>query len=200
MQTLRNAVIAIVLAPMGVRAQVVSQTKIDSTVTSSPSVRSTLQVRAVLTKAIDASGGLAALRALTSISADRSTLRTTTGQGLRPSVPSVSRGVQLVRLDLRARRAFTLRDQEIDGGQMLATGIVVTPDTGYDINYPNRSYYSRPSVQYGNARLDLLRGEVPTLLLAAWNRLEQSRSTGRTTIRGRACEGIVFADVDGSLV
>src|SRR5262245_109900 len=200
MQTVRLAVIAIGLAPMGLGAQVALRPKVDSTVSSSPSVRSTLQVRAILTKAIDASGGLPALRALTSISTDRSTTRTTTGQGLRPSVPSVSRGEQLVRLDLRARRAFTLRDQEIDGGQMLATGIVVRPDTGFDIIYPNRSYYSRSSVQYGNVRLELARAEVPTLLLAAWNRLEQSRSTGRTTIRGRSCDGIVFADADGTLV
>jgi glyoxylase-like metal-dependent hydrolase (beta-lactamase superfamily II) len=200
MQTLRNAVIAILFAPMSVRAQIVSQSKIDPSVSASPSVGSTLRVRAVLTKALDAAGGLSALRALASISTDRSTTRTTTGQGLRPSVPSVSRGAQLVRLDLRARRAFTLRDQEIDGGQMLATGIVVRPDTGFDIIYPNRTYYSRSSAQYGNARLELARGEVPTLLLAAWNRLEQSRSTGRTTIHGRACDGIVFADVDGTLV
>lgn len=200
MHTSSKVLLALLVAPMSAGAQSASRTRIDSTVASSPSVRSTLQARAILTNAISAAGGLSALRALTSISTDRSTLRTTLGQGLRPSVPSVSRGVQLARLDLRARRAFTLRDQEIDGGQMLATGIVVTPDTGFDINYPNRTYYSRTSAQYGNARVDLLRGEVPTVLLAAWNRLEQARSMGRTTIRGRACDGIAFADADGSLV
>src|SRR5690348_10338829 len=98
MRTLRNAMIAIVLGPIAASAQVPSRTKIESTTTTPPSVKSTLQVRAVLTKAIDAAGGLAALRTLQSISTDRSTLRTTTGQGLRPSVPSVSRGVQLTRL------------------------------------------------------------------------------------------------------
>jgi glyoxylase-like metal-dependent hydrolase (beta-lactamase superfamily II) len=46
----------------------------------------------------------------------------------------------------------------------------------------------------------LLRGELPTLLLAAWNRPEQTRSTGRAVIDGRVCDGIVFADADGSLV
>lgn len=83
---------------------------------------------------------------------------------------------------------------------MLATGIIVTPDSGFDINYPNWTYYSRTSAQYGSARVELLRGELPTLLLAAWNRLEQSRSAGRTTVRGRAWDGLVFADADGSLV
>ncbi len=200
MQTFAKAIVVLLLAPTGARAQAPSRQRNDSDATGSPSVRSTLQARAILAKAIAASGGLPALRGLTSISTDRSTVRTTTGQGLKPSAPSISPGMQLTRLDLRSRRAFILRDQEIDGGQMLATGIVVTPDSGFDINYPNWSYYSRTSAQYGNARVELLRGELPTLLLAAWNRLEQSRSTGRSAVRGRACDGVVFADADGSLI
>ena len=173
---------------------------IDSTATRSPAARSALEARAVLTKAIAAVGGLQALRAVSSISTERSMLRTTTGQGMRPGVPSVGHAILLNRLDLRSRRAFTLRDLEIDGGQIFGTGTIVTSDSGFDINYANRTYFSRTPAQYGNFRVALLRGELPTLLLAAWNRPEQTRSTGRTVIRGRECDGIAFADADGSLV
>jgi len=166
----------------------------------SPAARSAVEARTILAKAIEVVGGLPALRAISSISTDRSTVRTTTGQGLRPSVPSVSRGVQLTRIDLRTRRAFQLKDQEIDGGQLLSTGLVITPDSGFDIIYPNRTYYNRGNAQYANVRTELLRSEVPTLLLAAWNRIEQTRSLGRTTIGGRASDAIVFADVDGAML
>lgn len=173
---------------------------IDSTLTRSPAARSALEARAVLAKAITAAGGLPALRAISTLSTDRSMLRTSTGQGMRPGVPSVAHAILLNRLDLRSRRAFTLRDLEIDGGQIWGTSTIVTADSGFDINYSNRTYFNRTSAQYANFRVGLLRGELPTLLLAAWNRPEQTRSTGRVVIHGRACDGIIFADADGSLV
>ena len=60
--------------------------------------------------------------------------------------------------------------------------------------------FNRTSAQYANFRVGLLRGELPTLLLAEWNRPEQTRGTGRVVIHGRARDGIIFADADGSLV
>ena len=127
-------------------------------------------------------------------------LRTSTGQGMRPGAAAVEHAILLNRLDLRSRRAFTLRDLEIDGGQIWGTSTIVTADSGFDVNYANRTYFSRTSAQYSNFRVGLLRGELPTLLLSAWNRPEQLRSTGRAVIGGRSCDGIIFADGDGSLV
>ena len=202
MQPIRVIPVAVLLvvAPLAARAQPGFNSRIDSTVARSPAARSALEARGILERAIAAAGGLQALRAISSISTDRSMLRSTPGQGLHPGAPSVGHATLLTRLDLRSRRAFTLRDLEIDGGQIFGTGTIVTADSGFDINHANRTYFSRTSAQYVNARVALLRGELPTLLLSAWNRLEQARSTGRVLIRGRACDGLVFADADGSLV
>jgi glyoxylase-like metal-dependent hydrolase (beta-lactamase superfamily II) len=200
MNTNRMAVLVMALVPTVVTAQTGFNSRIDSTAKLSPAARSALEARSILTKAIDAAGGLQALRAIASISTDRSMLRTSTGQGMHPGAPAVEHAILLTRLDLRSRRAFTLRDLEIDGGQIWGTATIVTADSGFDINYANRTYFSRTPAQYGNVRVGLLRGELPTLLLSAWNRPEQTRSTGRAVIRGRQCEGIVFADADGSLV
>jgi glyoxylase-like metal-dependent hydrolase (beta-lactamase superfamily II) len=191
---------ALMMAPAALAAQPHFNSGIDSTVSRSPAARSALEARAVLAGAIAAAGGLQALRAIPAISTERSMLRTSTGQGIHPGAPSVGHAILLTRLDLRSRRAFTLRDLEIDGGQIWGTATVVTADSGFDINYANRTYFTRSPAQYGNFRVGLLRGELPTLLLSAWNRLEQARSTGRAVIRGRACDGIVFADADGTLV
>jgi glyoxylase-like metal-dependent hydrolase (beta-lactamase superfamily II) len=200
MRTIRLAFLALTAMPSIATAQAGFNSKIDSTVTRSPAARSALEARALLAKAIPAAGGLAALRAISTISTERSMLRTSTGQGMRPGATAVEHAILLNRLDLRSRRAFTLRDLEIDGGQIWGTSTLVTADSGFDINYANRTYFSRTSAQYANFRVGLLRGELPTLLLAAWNRPEQTRSTGRAVIDGRVCDGIVFADADGSLV
>jgi glyoxylase-like metal-dependent hydrolase (beta-lactamase superfamily II) len=193
-------IVILVIAPAALPAQSPFNPRVDGTVARSPSARSALEAREVLATAIAASGGLRALRAISSLTTVRAMVRTSTGQGLRPGVPSIARATLLTRLDLRSRRAFSLRDLEIDGGQLFATGAIVTPDSGYDINYANRTYFSRTPTQYANLRVALLRGEVPTLLLAAWNRPEQTRSTGRAVIEGRVCDGINYADADGSLV
>jgi len=200
MRTIRLAFLALTAVPSITIAQTGFNSRIDSTLTRSPAGQSALEARAVLAKAILAAGGLPALRAVSTISTERSMLRTSTGQGMRPGVAAVEHAILLNRLDLRSRRAFTLRDLEIDGGQIWGTSTIVTADSGFDINYANRTYFSRTSAQYANFRVGLLRGELPTLLLAAWNRPEQARSTGRVVIHGRACDGIIFADADGSLV
>ena len=200
MRTIRLAVLVVTLTPMMATAQTTFNSKIDSTALRSPAARSALEARNILAEAIAAAGGLPALRAISSISTDRTMLRTSTGQGMHPGAPAVEHAILLTRLDLRSRRAFTLRDLEIDGGQIWGTATIVTADSGFDINYANRTFFSRSSAQYGNVRIALLRGELPTLLLSAWNRPEQMRSTGRTVIRGRECAGIVFADGDGALV
>ena len=188
--------------PIASVAQPGFNAKVDSTFSRSPAARSALAARAILEQAISASGGLQALRSISSISTDRSLHRTTPGQGMHPGAPAVGPGILLTRLDLRARRAFSLRDAVIDGGQFLATVTIVTPDSGFDVFYQSHAYYSRgfAQSQYGTVRVALLRGELPTLLLAAWNRPEQLLSTGRAVIQGRACDGIAFADADGSLV
>jgi glyoxylase-like metal-dependent hydrolase (beta-lactamase superfamily II) len=187
-------------APLAVMAQTPFNARIDSTVMLSPTARSALEGRAVLANAITAAGGLNALRALKSISTDRAMLRTSTGQGLHPGAPAVEHAILLTRLDLRSRRAFTLRDLEIDGGQIWGTSTIVAADTGYDINYANRTYFSRNPAQYGNFRTSLLRSEIPTLLLSAANRPEQLRSMGRAVVGGRVHDAIAFADADGVLV
>ena len=188
--------------PIASVAQPSFNAKVDSTFSRSPTARSALAARGILAKAISASGGLQALRSISSISTDRSMQRMTPGQGMHPGAPAVGPGILLTRLDLRSRRAFSLRDVAIDGGQILATLTVVTPDSGFDVFYQTHTYYSRgfAQSQYGNVRTVLLRGELPTLLLAAWNRPEQLLSIGRAVIKGRACEGIAFADADGSQV
>src|SRR5688572_23199378 len=132
MRTTRFAFLALTMPSITI-AQAAFNSSIDSTLTRSPAARSALEARAVLAKAISAAGGLPALRAITTISTDRSMLRTSTGQGMRPGVPSVARAILLNRLDLRSRRAFTLRDLEIDGGQIWGTSTIVTADSGFDI-------------------------------------------------------------------
>ena len=172
----------------------------DTTLAHSAAAQSMLRALPVLQRAITATGGLAALRSLTSISTDRSMLRTSTGQGMHPGAPSVAHGVVLTRHDLKTSRVFTMRDLEIDGGQMWASGAFVTPAAGYDFNYANRTYRTGPAEQYAGLRASTLRRELPTLLLAAWNRPETLRSVGVETIKGRRCDVISFADVDGALI
>src|SRR5262245_16871464 len=121
MKTSRIAVLMMALGPTMVAAQTGFNSKIDSTATRSPAARSALEARSVITKAIAAAGGLPALRAIASISTDRAMLRLSTGQGMHPGAPAVEHAILLTRLDLRSRRAFTLRDLEIDGGQMWST-------------------------------------------------------------------------------
>src|ERR1043165_3151211 len=149
---------ALMMAPAALAAQPHFNSGIDSTVSRSPAARSALEARAVLAGAIAAAGGLQALRAIPAISTERSMLRTSTGQGIHPGAPSVGHAILLTRLDLRSRRAFTLRDLEIDGGQIWGTATVVTADSGFDINYANRTYFTRSPAQYGNFRVGLLRG------------------------------------------
>src|SRR6187200_2931689 len=106
------AVLLMAIAPTIAAAQTGFNSKIDSTATRSPGAQSALEARRIITKAIAAAGGLQALRAISSISTDRAMLRTSTGQGMHPGAPAVEHAILLTRLDLRSRRAFTLRDLE----------------------------------------------------------------------------------------
>ncbi|MFL5527520.1 MAG: MBL fold metallo-hydrolase [Gemmatimonadaceae bacterium] len=164
-----------------------------------------LRAREILRRAIDAltapqTGALDSLRALASISTEREMLRTSTGQGMHPGAPAVEHAVLLTSIDLKNARFFTLRDLEIDGGQMWATGTFVTPSAGYDLNYANRTYRTGPAAQYANTRSALLRGELPLLLRSAWNRPETLRGLGQRQVGGRLSDVISFADADGTLV
>src|SRR5689334_2232490 len=143
MRLLRLAPLVIIVAPILATAQTGFNSRVDSTLSRSPAARSALEARGILTKAIAAAGGLQALRAVSSIRTDRSMLRTSTGQGMHPGAPAVEHALLLNRLDLRSRRAFTLRDLEIDGGQIWGTSTIVTADSGFDINYANRTFFSR---------------------------------------------------------
>jgi glyoxylase-like metal-dependent hydrolase (beta-lactamase superfamily II) len=95
---------------------------------------------------------------------------------------------------------FSLRDLEIDGGQMWSTGVFVTPSGGYDFNYANRTYRTGPAADYLGLRASTLRGELLMILRAALNRPESLRSLGMQTVRGRPADVISFADVDGTVV
>src|SRR4030095_7977252 len=76
MRTIRLAFLALTAVPSITIAQPGFNSRIDSTLTRSPAVQSALEARAVLAKAILAAGGLPALRAVSTISTDRSMLRT----------------------------------------------------------------------------------------------------------------------------
>lgn len=192
-------------APGTGSAQDSASSRIDTTVVRSAAARSMLGALPVLERATNAltvggTAGVGALRALASLSTDRRLRRTTSGQGLHPGAPTVARGVLLTRFDLRTSRVFSLRDLEIDGGQMWASGVFVTASAGYDFNYANRTWRTGPAAQYAGLRAAIVRGELPMLLLAAWNRPETLRSLGGATTHGRPSDVISFAQDGGTLV
>ncbi|MFL5493036.1 MAG: MBL fold metallo-hydrolase [Gemmatimonadales bacterium] len=193
-----------VAAPVAGSAQDKWNSALDTTLVTSPAAGSMLRALPVLQRAINAVAGhregVEALGSLSSISTDRNMLRTSTGQGMHPGVPAIEHAVLLMRMDLKASRVFTLRDLEIDGGQMWASGAFITDSGGYDFNYANRTYRTGTADQYASLRSALLRRELPTLLLSAWHRPETLRSLGVERIRGRPSDVISFADFDGSLI
>ena len=206
MSLVRILLMSLVLSsPGAVGAQVKFNASADSTLARSPAAVSMLRALPILQRAIKAvtsrqTGSVEALRSLSRISTDWSVRRTTAGQGMNPGTPAAVPGILLNRIDLAGSRVFTLRDLEIEGGQMFSTGLVVTPASGYDFNFANRTYRTGPAAQYANARTSVLRSELPTLLLAALNQAQSLRSLGVSTLNGRTADVISFADVDGTVV
>jgi len=197
--------VSLLAVPVAAAAQPRPNSVVDTTVAKSAAARSMLRAIPVLQRAIDAvtsrgNAAIDALRSLSSLSTDRTMVVTKHGQGLHPGAPSVVHAVLLTRIDRKASRIFRLRDLEIDGGQIWGSGTIITPSAGYDLHFGNRTYGTGSAGEFANQRVALLRGEVPTLLLSAWNRPETLRSLGTERMHGRPSDVISFADADGSLV
>lgn len=164
---------------------------------SSSLVRSAAAARHIVLDAISAIGGIDALNRLRSLSVERPFERTTTGQGIKPGVPGRSSGVDLLDMDLARGRYRTLRDMEIDGGQLYSPATIVTPNAGWFLNYANHVVINASPATMLATRADILRREVPTLLLSA---LRRSTTLRLLPPQRRGEQEMTFADIDGSQV
>jgi len=160
-------------------------------------IRSASDARQLVVQSAEAMGGLDALRSLRALSVERPFRRTTTGQGIRPGTPSVSNGVDLVDADLTRGRFRSLRDMEIDGGQMWSAATVVTVEGGSALNYANHTVSTGSPLAYLGPRAEIQRREVPTLILSA---LRRSASLRVLPDPARGERAVTFADDDGTQV
>ncbi len=172
-------IISLFAVPVAGAAQSKPNSAVDTTVAKSVAATSMLRAIPVLQGAINAvTPGTDALRSLSSLSTDRSMVVTKYGQGLHPGAPSVVHALLVTRIGRNG--VFRLRDLEIDGGQMWASGTIITPSAGYDLHFGNRSYQRGSAAEFANQRVAILRGELPTLLLSP---LKSPRNTSESRHR-----------------
>ena len=157
------------------------------------------RARAVLDRAIQASGG-AALSAVKDVSRTGTATAYNQGQSLRPSDPYSTRAVELRNaLDLDKGRAVAETVTTPAGGLSTKTRTVFKGDSGFTHNALTNVVTPAGAGALTGTRNSLRRDPVAILASAA-RRAETLRYLGEETANGVKNDVITFADADGTQV
>jgi glyoxylase-like metal-dependent hydrolase (beta-lactamase superfamily II) len=166
----------------------------------SPSLASYEQARKILDQALQAAGGVDALRAIKNVRRSGSGTVHNLGQSLRPDGPLTTRPVQVTSvLDFSGRRSRTETATQPSGGVRVRTVAVLSGEGGHAFNEVTRVATPFAPGAVAAART-ALRRDPAALLLTAAGRAETLRFLGEHAVDGRPHAVVTFADADGTQI
>lgn len=176
------------------------------------SVTSAARARGLVGAALDAMGGLDALRRIQTVRRSLTSSRTDEGQGAKPGdsphqyerigtlPPEVNKSATESFRDYKGLRISEHVDYNIYGGQHVNRRQVLGATEGYNVyyDYVSKGVRPVPPANLARTKAAAFRRHPESLLQSAWGRPEGLRYLGAARWEGRPQEAVSYTDFDGS--